>query len=69
MRHDAASADAHQHNQEETEMDATTVAVDLAKIVFEVAIADAPLAHRGRGIDSIDDSSRASSRPRRRHTS
>ena len=40
MRHDAASADAHQHNQEETEMDATTVAVDLAKTVFQVAIAD-----------------------------
>jgi transposase len=40
MRHDAASADAHQRNQEETEMDATTVAVDVAKTVFEVAIAD-----------------------------
>jgi transposase len=40
MRHDAASADAHQHNQEETEMDATTVAVDVAKTVFEVAIAN-----------------------------
>src|SRR5687767_6186496 len=35
-----ASADPHQHNQEETEMDATTVAVDLAKSVFELAIAD-----------------------------
>jgi transposase len=41
MRHDAASADAHQHNQEEAEMDATTVAVDLAKTVFELAIANA----------------------------
>jgi transposase len=40
MRHDAASADAHQRNQEETEMDATTVAVDVAKTVFEVAIAN-----------------------------
>jgi transposase len=40
MRHDAASADAHQHNQEETEMDATTVAVDVAKTVFEVAVAN-----------------------------
>jgi transposase len=40
MRHDAASADAHQRNQEETEMDATTVAVDVAKNVFEVAIAN-----------------------------
>ncbi len=29
------------HNQEETEMDATTVAVDLAKSVFELAIANA----------------------------
>jgi transposase len=28
-------------NQEETEMDATTVAVDLAKTVFELAIANA----------------------------
>jgi transposase len=37
----AASADAHQRNQEETEMDATTVAVDIAKSVFELAIADA----------------------------
>jgi transposase len=36
----AASADAHQRNQEETEMDATTVAVDIAKSVFELAIAD-----------------------------
>jgi len=40
MRHDAVSADAHQHNQEETEMDATTVAVDVAKTVFEVAVAN-----------------------------
>jgi transposase len=40
MRHDAASADAHQHNQEEAEMDATTVGVDLAKTVFELAIAN-----------------------------
>jgi transposase len=40
MRHDAASADARQPNQEETEMDATTLAVDVAKVVFEVAIAD-----------------------------
>jgi transposase len=40
MRHDAASADAHQRDQEETEMDATTVAVDVAKSVFETAIAD-----------------------------
>jgi transposase len=40
MRHDAASADAHQRNQEETEMDATTVAVDVAKSVFEIAIAN-----------------------------
>ena len=39
MRHHAASADAHQRNQEETEMDATTVAVDLAKTVFELALA------------------------------
>ncbi len=42
MRHDVP----HQlmpisHNQEETEMDATTVAVDLAKSVFELAIANA----------------------------
>ena len=41
MRHDVP----HQlmpisHNQEETEMDATTVAVDLAKSVFELAIAN-----------------------------
>src|SRR4030095_15636131 len=41
MRHHAASADTHQRNQEETEMDATTVAVDLAKSVFELAIANA----------------------------
>src|SRR5262245_9138529 len=40
MQHDAASADAHQRNQEETEMDATTVAVDVAKTVFEVAVAN-----------------------------
>jgi transposase len=40
MQHDAASADAHQRNQEEAEMDATTVAVDVAKTVFEVAIAN-----------------------------
>jgi hypothetical protein len=37
----AASADAHERNQEETEMDATTVAVGVAKSVFEVAIANA----------------------------
>ncbi len=42
MRHDVP----HQlmpisHNQEETEMDATAVAVDLAKSVFELAIANA----------------------------
>jgi transposase len=37
----AASADTHQRNQEETEMDATTVAVDLAKSVFELASANA----------------------------
>jgi transposase len=37
----AASADTHQRNQEETEMDATTVAVDLAKTVFELALANA----------------------------
>ena len=37
----AASADTHPRNQEETEMDATTVAVDLAKTVFELAIANA----------------------------
>jgi transposase len=37
----AASADTHQRNQEETAMDATTVAVDLAKTVFELAIANA----------------------------
>ena len=37
----AASADTHQRNQEETEMDATTVAVDLAKSVFELALANA----------------------------
>src|SRR4051812_18877085 len=36
----AASADTHQRNQEETAMDATTVAVDLAKTVFELAIAN-----------------------------
>ena len=30
----------HQRDQEEREMDATTVAVDLAKTEFEVAIAD-----------------------------
>jgi transposase len=41
MRHHAASADSHQRNQEETEMDATTVAVDLAKTVFELALANA----------------------------
>jgi transposase len=41
MRHHAASADTHQRNQEETEMDATTVAVDLAKTVFELALANA----------------------------
>jgi transposase len=41
MRQDAASADTHQRNQEETEMDATTVAVDLAKTVFELALANA----------------------------
>tara|TARA_B100001971_G_C18188984_1_gene537410 strand:+ start:85 stop:1173 length:1089 start_codon:yes stop_codon:yes gene_type:complete len=35
-----ASADAHQHNQEEPTMHATTVAVDLAKTVFDLAIAD-----------------------------
>jgi ABC-type antimicrobial peptide transport system permease subunit len=35
MRHDAASADAPQRNQVETEMDATTVAVDVAKAVLE----------------------------------
>jgi transposase len=35
-----ASADPHQRNQEETVMDATTVAVDLAKSVFELALAD-----------------------------
>jgi transposase len=40
MRHHAASADTHQRNQEETEMDATTVAVDLAKTVFELAFAN-----------------------------
>jgi len=40
VRHDAASADAHQRNQEETDMDAMTVAVDVAKTVFEVAIAN-----------------------------
>jgi len=40
MRHDAASADARQRNQEETEMDATTVAVDVAKTVLEVAVAN-----------------------------
>src|SRR5262249_37729255 len=40
MRQDAASADGHQRNQEETEMDATTAAVDVAKTVFEVAIAN-----------------------------
>jgi hypothetical protein len=37
----AASADTHQRNQEESEMDATTVAVDVAKSVFELAIANA----------------------------
>jgi transposase len=36
----AASADTHQRNQEETAMDATTVAVDLVKTVFELAIAN-----------------------------
>jgi transposase len=41
MRMIAASADTHQRNQEETEMDATTVAVDLAKSVFELALANA----------------------------
>ena len=40
MGQNAASADARQHNQDETEMDATTVAVDVAKTVFEVAIAN-----------------------------
>jgi transposase len=34
------SADPHQRNQEETDTDATTVGVDLAKTVFELAIAD-----------------------------
>ena len=37
----AAPADSHQRNQEETEMDATTVAVDLAKTVVELATANA----------------------------
>jgi transposase len=44
----AASADTHQRNQEETEMDATTVAVDLAKSVFELAIANAQWRIEGR---------------------
>jgi transposase len=48
MRHHAASADTHQRNQEETEMDATTVAVDLAKTVFELAIANAQWRISGR---------------------
>jgi transposase len=37
----AATTDAHQLNKEETEMDATTIGVDLAKSVFEVAVANA----------------------------
>ena len=40
MEHDAASPDVHQRNQEDTEMDATTVAVDIAKTVFQGAIAN-----------------------------
>jgi transposase len=37
----AAPTDAHQLNKEETDMDATTVGVDLAKTVFELAVANA----------------------------
>jgi transposase len=36
----AATTDAHQLNKEETNMDATTISVDLAKHVFEVAVAN-----------------------------
>jgi hypothetical protein len=36
----AATTDAHQLNKEETDMDATTIGVDLAKSVFEVAVAN-----------------------------
>jgi len=36
----AATTDAHQLNREETDMDATTIGVDLAKSVFEVAVAN-----------------------------
>ena len=36
----AHQTDPHQHNQEETDMDGTTVGVDLAKTVFEVAVAN-----------------------------
>jgi transposase len=36
----AATTDAHQLNKEETDMDATTIGVDLAKNVFEVAVAN-----------------------------
>jgi hypothetical protein len=34
-----ATTDAHQLNKDETDMDATTIGVDLAKNVFEVAVA------------------------------
>jgi hypothetical protein len=37
----AATTDAHQLNKEEPDMDATTVGVDLAKTVFELAVANA----------------------------
>jgi transposase len=40
-RQSAATTDAHQLNKEETDMDATTIGVDLAKSVFEVAVANA----------------------------
>jgi transposase len=40
-RQSAAPTDAHQLNKEETEMDATTIGVDLAKSVFQLALANA----------------------------
>ena len=66
MRHDVPhQLIAHQRNQEETEMDATTVAVDLAKTVFELAIADAQWRISGASAPE-SDAVRAVSRDRRR---
>lgn len=63
-----ASADPHQDNQEETDMDATTVAVDLAKSVFELAIADVQWRITLPSAPE-PDAVRASSARRRRRTS